>query len=168
MLINLYLESLYRSWIACGADLNAHFQGCGIPARRKDDFAATQIRRFMEKFSLVLLSREIYPDRFTYLNSRGGASCLDAFLVSKKLYSSGDVRMYEVLDFIEHGSDHSPVYIRLRVYPSWSRKSKPPNRRILKKSGMESLRRKLVAGSRTRKEIVLKIRNAFSRLEWSK
>ena len=166
--VDKYIGGHSVSWIACGADLNAHFGGCGIPPRRKDDFAATQVRRFMTKFSLVSLGLELYPDRFTCLNSRGGATCLDTFLVSGDLYSSGCVKMYEVLDFIEHGSDHSPVYLRLRVYPSWGKKCKPPNRRILNKSGMEHLRRRLSAGSRTRKEIVHKINNTFSQLEWSK
>jgi len=49
------------SWIACGADLNAHFGGCGIPPRRKDDFAAKQVRRFMAEFNLVSLALEMYP-----------------------------------------------------------------------------------------------------------
>ena len=156
------------SWIACGADLNAHFGGCGIPPRRKDDFAAKQVRRFMAEFNLVSLALEMYPDRFTCLNSRGGVSCLDTFLVSKGLYSKGGVRMYEVLDFIEHGSDHSPVYLRLEVYPSWVRICKPPNRRILKKSGMVSLCRKLGTQSRARRDLVFKIQKAFANIEWSK
>ena len=107
------------SWIACGADLNAHFSGCGLPPRRKDDFAAKEIRRFMSKFGLVSLTLEMCPRRFTCLNSRGGASCVDTFLVSGGLYRSGAVTLYEVIDFIEHGSDHSPVYLRLKVYPVW-------------------------------------------------
>ena len=156
------------SWIVCGADLNAHFRGCGTPPRRKDDFAATLVRRSMTKFSLETITLEMNPDRFTCLNSRGAASCLDTTLVSRELYCSGGVRLYKVLDFIEHGSDQSPVYLRLRVYPSWSKTSKPPNRRFLKKSGMEYLRRGLSASSRTGKDIVCKINNAFSPLERSK
>ena len=89
--------------------MNAHFEGCGLPPRPKDDFAAGQVRRFMTKFRLVSLSLEICLDRFTCLNSRGGTSCLDSFLVSSGLYNSGAVTMYEVLHFVEHGSDHSPV-----------------------------------------------------------
>ena len=107
------------SWMACEADLNAHFAGCGLPPRRKDDYAARELRKFMSRFNLVSLALEICPDRFTSLNSRGGMSCLDTFLVSRDLYESGHVTRYEVLDFLEHGSDHSPVYIRLKVYPSW-------------------------------------------------
>ena len=87
------------SWIVCGADLNAHFAGCGLPPRRKDDFAAGEVRRFMKKFSLVSLGLEMCPDRFTCMNSRGGASCLDTFLVSSRLYDSGRVSLYEVIDF---------------------------------------------------------------------
>ena len=44
----------------------------------------------------------------------------------------------EVMDFIEHGSDHSPIYLRVKVYPAWI-KCPPSKRRILKKSGIESL-----------------------------
>ena len=106
------------SWIACGADLNAHFAGCGLPPRKKDDYAAQKVRKFMSKFNLVSLALEMCPDRFTCLNSRGGTSCLDAFLVSRDLYDSGGVTMYEVLEFLEHGSDHSPVYIKVKVVPN--------------------------------------------------
>ena len=122
--------------IFCGADLNAHFEGCGLPPRRKDDYAAKQVRRFMQRFKLVSLSQEICPDRFTCMNSRGGSSCLDTFRVSRRLYDSGAVTMYEVVDFLEHGSEHSPVYVRLKVYPSWSKGSNPPRRRILKLSNL--------------------------------
>ena len=80
------ISGLQVAWIVCGADLNAHFAGCGLPPRRKDDFAAGEVRRFMKKFSLVSLSLEMCPDRFTCMNSRGGASCLDTFLVSSTLY----------------------------------------------------------------------------------
>lgn len=107
------------SWIICGADLNAHFEGSGLPPRRNDDFAAGQVRRFMKRFSLISLALKMCPDRFTCLNSSGGASCLDTFLVSMELYSSGRVTLYEVLDFVEHGSDHCPVYLRVRIYPNW-------------------------------------------------
>ena len=149
------------AWIVCGADLNAYFEGCGLPPRRKDDFAAKQVRKFMQRFKLVSLSQEICPDRFTCMNSRGGSSCIDTFLVSRGLYDSGAVTMYEVVDFLEHGSDHSPVYVRLKVYPSWTKSSNPPKRRILKSSGIESLGKQLCGDSRTKQKIILKILGAF-------
>ena len=156
------------SWIVCGADLNAHFAGCGLPPRRKDDFAAGEVRRFMKEFSLVSLASEMSPDRFTYMNSRGGASCVDTFLISVGLYDSGCVTLYEVLDFVEHGSDHSPVYLRLRIHPKWIKRSKPVRKRILKTRGVEYLRKKLNGRSQARKEIVLKIQSSFSGIGWSK
>ena len=140
------------SWIACGADLNAHFAGSGLPPRRKDDFPAIQVRRFMSRFNLTSLAMKICPGRFTCLNSRGGVSCLDTFLVSDELYKSGAVTLYEVLDFVEHGSDHSPVYLRLKVYPSWIKRPVLPKRRILKRSGIKSLEKKLGLNSGTREE----------------
>ena len=102
------------------------------------------------------------------MNSRGGSSCLDTFLVSRGLYDSGAVTMYEVVDFLEHGSDHSPVYVRLKVYPSWSKSSNPPKRRILKSSGIESLGKQLCGDSHTKQKIILKILGAFKHLEWAK
>ena len=57
-------------WIVCGSDTNAHFKGTGRPPRRKDDFAAMQVRRFMKKFDLVSLSEKLCPSQFTFLNSR--------------------------------------------------------------------------------------------------
>ena len=155
------------SWIACGADLNAHFEGSGLPPRRKDDFAAGQVRRFMKRFGLISLALKMCPDRFTCLNYRGGTSCLDTFLVSIELYNSGRVTLYEVLDFVEHGSDHCPVYLRLRVYPNWIKQLKLPRRRILKMGGVESLRRRMEDGGRARREIVFKIQNSFSDMGWS-
>ena len=155
------------SWMACGADLNAHFAGCGLPPRRKDDHAARELRRFMSRFNFVSLALELCPDRFTRLNSRGGTSCLDTFLVSRDLYESGHVTSYEVLDFLEHGSDHSPVYIRLKVYPSWVKRSKPPRRRILKSSGIEELRRKLEGDESSRCKVVSTIVRSFSNLRWT-
>ena len=152
-------------WILCGADLNAHFKGCGLPPRRKDDYAATQVRRFMLRFQLVSLSLKICPDRYTCMNSRGGSSCVDTFLVSRRLYESGGVSMYEVLDFIEHGSDHSPVYVRLKIYPSWSKSSKPPRRRILKSSGIKSLREQLSGDSCTEQKMILKMLDGFKYLD---
>ena len=79
----------------------------GLPLRSNDDFSVKEIRRFMGRYCLVSLALELCPDRFTYLNSRGHMSCLDSFLVSHDLYDSGRVTMYEVVDFMEHGSDHS-------------------------------------------------------------
>ena len=84
-LSNTVNGALYNNpvtWIACGADLNAHFAGSGIPPRRADDHAAKGIRKFMKDFDLISMAEEVCPDRFTYLNSRGAASCLDSFLVS--------------------------------------------------------------------------------------
>ena len=43
-------------WIVCGTDTNAHFKGTGLPPRRCDDFAAKEVRRFMNNFNLVSLS----------------------------------------------------------------------------------------------------------------
>ena len=74
------------SWIAFGTDTNAHFKGTGIPPRRNDAFAAKQVRRFMRNFSLVSLGEKMCPAQFTCLNSHGGISCLDTFLVSSWLY----------------------------------------------------------------------------------
>ena len=54
------------SWIVCGADLNAHFAGSGIPPRRSDDHAASRIRKFMKRFNLVSMAEEVCPDRFTH------------------------------------------------------------------------------------------------------
>ena len=155
------------SWIACGADLNAHFAGCGLPPGRKDDYAAQELRRLMSRFNLVSLALELCPDRFTCLNSRGGTSCLDTFLFSRDLYESGSVTKYEVLDFLEHGSDHSSIYVRLKVNPSWVKKSNPPRRRILKSSGMEALRRKLHGGENSRHKVVSRIVSSFSHLRWT-
>ena len=93
---------------------------------------------------------------------------MDTFLVSAELYRSGAVTLYEVMDFIEHGSDHSPVYLRLKVYPTWIKCPTPPKRRILKKPGIESLVKKLSKKSVCRNETELKIVSAFGHLEWSK
>ena len=93
---------------------------------------------------------------------------MDTFLVSVGLYKSGAVTLYEVLDFVEHGSDHSPVYLRLKVQPTWINRPNLPKRRILKRSGIELLRRRLGINSSTRIKTVYKIVSAFSHLEWSK
>ena len=154
------------SWIACGTDTNAHFKGTGIPPRRNDDFAAKQVRRFMKNFNLVSLSEIMCPGQFTYLNSRGGISCLDTFLVSSWLYDQHCVIMYEVIDFLEHGSDHCPVYVRLRVHPKWSGRIRPMTRPILKTSGLKSLYLKMSSVS-TRTNIVNRIKSYFSTLDWN-
>ena len=122
----------------------------------------------MKDFDLISMAEEVCPDRFTYLNSRGAVSCLDSFLVSRHLYQGGGVTMYEVVDFIEHGSDHCPVYICLKVDPSWRKKPVQPVRRILKSSGMESLRKRLVEGSIHRSEIVTKVHSFFLDLNENK
>ena len=155
------------SWIVCGADLNAHFAGSGIPPRRSDDYAASCIRKFMKRFNLISMAEEVCPDRFTYINSRGATSCLDSFLVSRHLYQGGKVTMYEVVDFIEHGSDHCPVYIRLKVHPRWRKRPVGSVRRIMKNSGLESLRKKLDEGSIHRPKVVTKILSFFANLKWS-
>ena len=67
------------SWIVCGDDLKAHFIGTGIPPRRSDDYAAKQIRSFMRRFKLISMASGLCPNRYTYLNSRGGVSCIDIF-----------------------------------------------------------------------------------------
>ena len=115
--IDNFMLSHKPSWVVCGTDLNAHFAGTGLPPRQNDDFCAEEIRRFMVRYNLVSMALELTPDRSTFLNSRGYTSCLDSFLVSRELYASGGVTMYEVVDFIEHGSDHSPLYIRIKVNP---------------------------------------------------
>ena len=68
----------------------------GCSPRRKDGYAAGEVRRFMKKFNLVSLALEMCPDRFTCMNSRGKASCLDTFLISISLFDSGCVSLYEV------------------------------------------------------------------------
>ena len=153
------------SWLACGTDTNAHFKWANYPPRKTDDFAARQVRKFMRKFGLISLSEKICPDRFTFLNSRGGSSSLDSFLVSVWLWESGCVVLYEVLDFLEHGSDHSPVYVKLKVFPKWIKKPKVTRRRIINYRGMESLRKRL-KDPETRLPIVNKIIDAFSDLNW--
>ena len=75
--------------------------------------------------------------------------------------------MYEIIDFIEHGSDHC-VYIRLNVHPEWKKKPKIQGRRIIQKSGYESLRQKLTKGSSHRSGVVTRVLNFFSDLHWSK
>ena len=162
------LSEHHVSWIVCGADLNAHLPGIGIFSRRCDDFAATQIKKFMKRFKLITVAAELSPNRYTYLNSRGGLSSIDSFLVSRDLYERGAVSMFEVVDFIEYGSDHCPIYIRLNVRPSWKKKSVLKSRRIIKKIGFESLKNRLGKGSIHRSGVSRRILNFFSDLKWAK
>ena len=129
------------TWIICGTDTNSHFAGTGSPPRKKDDWAAVEIRRFMKMFDLASLTEELCPSKHTRINSRGHQSCLDTFLVSNELLKSGAVTMYEVVDWIETGSDHCPIYLRAKVYPDWTKRYTLPAIRILKSSGLRSLRR---------------------------
>ena len=154
------------SWLICGTDTNAHFSGSGSPPRRKDDWAAREVRRFMRKFGLVSLAEELCPNKSTRMNSRGNKSCLDTFLVSKWLFKDGRVLMYDVLDWFETGSDHCPIYLRVRVYPDWCKRLKPQTRRIFKTSGLKKLRNKL-ENVDTRSSVVSEINLAFSSLNWS-
>ena len=48
------------SWIICGTDTNSHCAGTGSPPRKKDDWAAVEIRRFMKTFDLVSLTEELF------------------------------------------------------------------------------------------------------------
>ena len=79
------------SWMICGADLNAHFSGSGYPPRRTDDYAASCIRVFMTRFDLISMADKVCPTTFTFLNSRGGVSCVDSFLICRQLYANGRV-----------------------------------------------------------------------------
>ena len=54
------------SWMICGADLNAHFAGSGYPPRRTDDYAASRIRLFMNRFDLIS-SGERVPHQIYFL-----------------------------------------------------------------------------------------------------
>ena len=60
--VDARIADRHVSWMACGADLNAHFAGCGLPPRRKDDYAARELRRFMSRFNFVSLALELCPD----------------------------------------------------------------------------------------------------------
>ena len=158
------------SWIICGTDTNAHFAGSGWPPRRNDDYAALCIRRFMKTFDLISLSEEVCPTTFTFLNSRGGMSCVDSFLISRQLYLSGAVTLFEVVDFVEHGSDHSPIYLRVKVLPEWQKRPKKVVRRILKSSGFQSLRKKMEGSDLSRSRVISNVQTFFkkSTLAWSK
>ena len=100
------------------------------------------------------------------MNSRGNRSCLDTFLLSGWLLESGRVSMYEVLDWIETGSDHCPVYLRVRVYPNWVKRSHPSTKQIIKASGLRKLMKKL-GNVDSRPLVVSKINMAFSSVDWS-
>ena len=54
------------------------------------------------------------------------------------------------------------------MYPVWIRCPNPPKRRILKKSGIQSLEYKLGKNSIFRHKTVHKIVSAFGHLDWSK
>ena len=141
-LISVVEENIFKhpvSWIACGTDTNAHFKDSGNPRRKNDDFAAKHVGRFMRRFKLVSLAEICCPDKVTYISSRGSISCLDIFLESGWLYYNDCVTKYEVLDFLEHGSDHCPVYVCIKVYPKWFNRPKLPTKRIIKSAGVESL-----------------------------
>ena len=157
------------SWMICGTDLNSHFAGTGYPPRRRDDYAASRIRMFMKRFNLISLVEELCPTKFTFLNSRGGVSTVDTFLISRWLYRNGRVSVFEVVDFIEHGSDHCPLYLRVKVFPTWHRRIKKPVRRILKSSKFESLRKTLEGGGKGRSGMISKVLRFFSHaaLDWS-
>ena len=119
----------------------------------------------MKIFGLVSLAEEIFPAKATRINSRGPKSCLDTFLVSRWLLEGGRVSMYEVVDWIETGSDHCPIYLRVRVYPNWVKRSQLPTRQILKASGLQGLRKKL-GNVGYRPTVVSDINLAFSSLNW--
>ena len=153
------------SWIICGTDTNAHFAGCGSAPRRIDDWAACEVKRFMKSFDLVSLAEKMCPARATRINTRGHKSCLDTFLVSKWILESDRISMYEVIDWIETGSDHSPIYLRVRVHPEWTKRSLRPTKQILKASGLRSLSKKL-GNVACRPLIISKINMAFSSLNW--
>ena len=154
------------SWILCGTDTNSHFKGSGPTPRQSDDPAAVQVRRFMKKFDLVSVAEELCPDHATRINTRGHQSCIDTFLVSRWLFERKRITMYEVIDWIETGSDHSPLYIRVKVYPTWVKKTVLPRRRILKASGLLALRNKMENGT-SRDTVVENINRAFSSFDWS-
>jgi len=74
--------------------------------------------------------------------------------------------MYEVIDWIETGSDHCPIYLRVKIDPKWVKGSKLPVRQILKSSGLKSLRKKL-DNAACRASVLTEIEDAFHPLNWS-
>ena len=68
------------SWLICGTDTNAHFAGCGSSPRRRDDWAAVEVRRFIKRFGLVSLAEEMYPAKATRISSGGHISSMSAIL----------------------------------------------------------------------------------------
>ena len=149
------------SWLIWDKDNNAYFAGSGSPPRHGDDWAALEVIRLIESFGLVSLSEEICPAKATRINSIGHKSCLNTFLVSRWLWESGRVSMYEVVDWIETGSDHCPIYLRVRVHPKWVKRSQPHTKRILKSSGLRSLRMSMINVA-SRPSVVSDIHLAFS------
>ena len=147
-------------------DINSHFIGSGSPPRMRDDWAALEVRRFMKRFGLTSLAGKFCPSQPTRINSRGHQSCLDTFLVSNEILLSGAITMFEVVDWIETGSDHCPIYLRVRVFPNWTKRSKLPVRQFLKSSGLRSLQRKL-RSTFSRARVISDIKNAFYSLDWS-
>ena len=109
------------------------------------------------------------PDHITFVNSRGVMSCVDIFLISRRLYLRGGVTLFEVLDFIEHGSDHCPIYLRVKLFPKWQKRFKKPARRILKSSGLKSLQKTLEVAGPARSRMIDKVLGFFSQpsLDWS-
>ena len=94
---------------------------------------------------------------------------MDTFLISRQLYLSGGVTLFEVLDFIEHGSDHCPIYLRVKLFPKWQKRIKKPARRILKSSGLKSLQMMLEVAGPARSRMIDKVLGFFSQpsLDWS-
>ena len=154
------------SWLICGTDTNAHFKGSGRPPRQEDDWAATEVRRFMETFDLISLAERYCPSRSTRINSRGHQSCLDTFLVSRWLQTTGKITQYEVIDWMETGSDHCPVYVRVKVYPYWSKSPLLPSRRILKTSGIRDLESRVKHAAECA-SLTQDINAAFTSVKWA-
>ena len=123
----------------------------------------------MKWFDLISLAEKICPTKYTFLNSRGGVSSVDTFLISRRLYLSGGVSSFEVLDFIEHGSDHCPIYLRVKLFPKWQKRIKKPARTILKSSGLKSLQKTLEVAGPARSRMIDKVLGFFSQpsLDWS-
>ena len=84
------------------------------------------------------------------------------------MYDPSVVTFYKMVDFLEHGSDHSPIYVRLKVYTSYSKSFTPPKRRILRYSGIESQGKQLSFDSSTKQKSILKIGGTCTHLDLSK
>ena len=94
---------------------------------------------------------------------------MDSFLISRHLYPNGAVKLFEIVNFMEHGSDHSPIYLRVQVFPKWQKQSKKLVRRILKFSGFLSLQKKLQGSCRSHSKVISNILNFFTKsiISWS-